>query len=88
MIQQRDNLWSKLVDRRLATGAKWGFMAENELRVLTKGNRATTYINGEQFASPSRDAPEEASHFGLYGSSGSVPVTWAGRRCAFAIRLA
>jgi hypothetical protein len=57
--------------------AKKGVNVENILRVVTKGNQATAYINGKQIVTFSGQPPQGGSLVGLKGSSGPNGVTAA-----------
>jgi hypothetical protein len=58
--------------------AKKGLNVENILRVATKGNQVTAYINGKQIVTFSGQPPQGGSLIGLKGSSGPNGVTAGG----------
>jgi hypothetical protein len=47
----------------------------NELRVVTKGRKATFYLNGVEVGTINGQPPKGGSFFGLYGESGDAGVT-------------
>jgi hypothetical protein len=47
-----------------------------ELRVVTQGNLATFYVNGQQLTALHGSPPNGGSMIGLHGESGAVPSTW------------
>lgn len=47
----------------------------NELRVVTKGRKATFYLNGVEVGTINGQPPKGGSFFGLYGESGDSAVT-------------
>lgn len=56
---------------------KPGVGAVNNLRVVTKGNQATIYINGKQMITFSGQVPDGGGLIGLAGDSGkTVKNTW------------
>jgi len=53
-----------------------GTGAGNLLRVVTKGNRATFYINGVQMTAITGMPPAGGGLVGIYAQSDTVPTTW------------
>ncbi len=51
---------------------KKGIGAENQVKVVTKGNQATIFINGKQVVSFSGQPPEGGSKFGVQVDSGPL----------------
>jgi hypothetical protein len=50
----------------------------NELRVVTKGKKATVYVNDQPAASVENDAlPEFGSKIGLFGGATAEPYSWS-----------
>jgi hypothetical protein len=65
------------VDWRDSAAVKKGVGQVNELRVVTKGNQAMTYINGTQVATFSGQLPDGGSSIGVKGSSAEKSqITW------------
>jgi hypothetical protein len=50
-------------------GIKKGGDAVNQLRVVTKGNEATLYVNGKQFQTITGQPPEDGWQFGVRAAS-------------------
>ncbi len=68
--------WLTPVEWKLRPAAKKGLNQENELRVVTKGNTATVYVNGEQIANLKGIPPEGGSLVGLCAESGAEQYVW------------
>jgi hypothetical protein len=62
--------WLTPVGWRKIDSARKGENVENILRVVTKGNEATAYVNGQEIISFTGEPPQEGSLIGLKGSSG------------------
>lgn len=80
------SVWRKMGQGRWLAPVGWqdqaavkkGLNQENELRVVTKGNMATIYINGIEAASFKGFPPEGGGMVGLHAESGSAaPYIWA-----------
>lgn len=70
--------WLNPIEWKEQHAVKKGLNVENEVRVVTKGNTVTFYVNGEQVASFKGFPPEGGSMVGLIAESGlTVPYTWA-----------
>lgn len=59
-----------------ATPLKKGLGQVNELRVVTRGNKATLFANGEEVAVYTGHPPEGGSRIGLHAESGAAPGEW------------
>jgi hypothetical protein len=55
---------------------KKGIGASNLVRVVTKGNRATLYINGTQVTAITGIPPSGGGLVGIYSQCDNVPATW------------
>lgn len=62
---------------RETDAAKKGEGVDNKLRVVTKGNRATVYINDKEVISFTGQPPQGGSFIGFKGSSGPKGVNTA-----------
>ncbi len=69
--------WLMPIPWRASAEVKKGENVENILRVVTKGNQATAYINGKQIVIFSGTPPQGGSLIGLKGSSGPKGVNVA-----------
>jgi hypothetical protein len=54
-----------------------GTGTSNLLRVVTKGNRATFYVNGTQVTAITGMPPAGGGLVGIYAQSDTVPATWS-----------
>ena len=61
--------WAPIVARTPFAGVKQGANAINEIRVTTKDNVATMYINGAKAQEIRGQPPKDNSSIGLYGAS-------------------
>jgi hypothetical protein len=61
--------WLKQVDWQDVEGAKEGDDAVNDLRVVTRGDRATLYFNGEEFAEFDGVPPNDGQQIGIFVAS-------------------
>jgi hypothetical protein len=61
--------WLEQVDWQDVEGANQGDDAENELRVVTRGDRATLYLNEEEFAEFDGVPPSEGQQIGIFVAS-------------------
>jgi hypothetical protein len=64
-VYQYTGEWKSIIDDTAVSSIKQGVGAENELRVVTKGDTATLYINGERFNSITGVLPNEGQHLGF-----------------------
>ncbi len=69
--------WLLPVPWREIDAAKKGENVENVLRVVTKGNQATAYVNDKQIVTFTGQPPQGGSLIGLKGSSGPKGVNAA-----------
>lgn len=70
--------WLTPVGWKVQSVVKPGLNQANELRVVTKGNQATVYVNGSQLASFKGKPPEGGSQLGFHAESGDTEVySWA-----------
>lgn len=69
--------WLYPVVLKAQHAVKRGLNQENEIRVVTKGNTATVYINEEQVATLKGSPPEGGGMVGMYAESGATePYGW------------
>lgn len=68
--------WLYPIAWKTLPGVKKGLNEINELRVVTKGNMATVYVNDEQVANFKGYPPEGGGMVGVCAESGSEPYTW------------
>jgi len=61
--------WLEQVDWRDVEGAEQGDDSVNELRVVTRGDRATLYFNGDEFAEFDGVQPAEGQQVGIFAAS-------------------
>ena len=61
--------WLAQVDWQDAGSANKGDGASNEMRVTTKGDDATFYVNGTEFKTLSGSAPDNGQEIGLFAGS-------------------
>jgi hypothetical protein len=61
--------WLAQVDWQDVAGANEGDDAVNELRVVTRGDRATLYLNDEEFAEFDGVPPNEGQQIGVFAAS-------------------
>jgi len=57
--------WIQLIKDKPAASVKQGTHVANSLRVVTKGNRASFYINGSKFDTITGQAPTGGQHVGF-----------------------
>jgi hypothetical protein len=57
--------WETTLEDKASDSIKKGRDAVNTLRVVTDGNNATLYINGDQFGEITGEPPEEGQHVGF-----------------------
>jgi len=69
--------WLTPVPWRQIDAAKKGENVENKLRVVTKGNKATAYVNDKEIVTFSGQPPQGGSLIGFKGSSGPKGVNAA-----------
>lgn len=67
--RRQRGLWLEQVDWQDAEGAHDGDDAVNELRVVTKGDRATLYFNGAEFAEFEGVQPNDGQQIGVFAAS-------------------
>jgi hypothetical protein len=61
--------WLDQVDWQDVEGANQGDDAENDLRVVTRGDRVTLYVNEEEFAEFDGVPPNEGQQIGVFVAS-------------------
>jgi len=61
--------WLEQVDWQDVEGANQGDDAENELRIVTRGDRVTLYLNEEEFAEFDGVPPNEGQQIGVFAAS-------------------
>jgi hypothetical protein len=61
--------WLPQVEWRDVEGANEGDDAANSLRVVTRGNRATLYINDVEFAAFDGNQPNDGQQIGIFAAS-------------------
>jgi len=61
--------WLEQVDWKDVEGANQGDDAENELRIVTRGDRVTLYLNEEEFAEFDGVPPNEGQQIGVFAAS-------------------
>jgi len=61
--------WLEQVDWQDVEGANQGDDGENELRVVTRGDRVTLYVNEEEFAEFDGVPPNEGQQIGVFAAS-------------------
>lgn len=61
--------WLEQVEWRVAEGAEQGDRGTNELRVVTRGDRATLYFGGAEFAEFDGVQPAEGQQVGVFVAS-------------------
>ncbi len=64
-----DNRESAAVAWRQNAAVKQGIGQINRLRMVTKGNEATAYINGTEVVTFSGQPPDSGSFIGVFGDS-------------------
>jgi hypothetical protein len=69
VYRQQRGKWISPVGWQPAPGLKQGDGAVNELRVVTVGNRATFYVNGQQFKQINGSPPTNGQQVGLFAAS-------------------
>jgi len=70
VVRRIKGKWLFPVSYRTSPLVKQGMGEWNEVRVVTKGNNATLFINGEQAISFKGQAPAGGSLLGVHGESG------------------
>ena len=61
----KDDKWETLIKDKKSDSIITGVDSVNTVRVVTVGNKATFYINGEKFGSVTGKPPEGGSHIGF-----------------------
>ena len=61
----KDDKWETLIKDKASSSIIDGIDSVNTVRVVTVGNKATFYINGEKFGSVVGSPPEGGSHVGF-----------------------
>jgi hypothetical protein len=69
IYRQQRGKWIAPVGWQPAAGLNPGDGAVNELRVVTVGNRATFYVNGQQFKQINGSPPPNGQQVGLFAAS-------------------
>lgn len=69
--------WLHPVRNQVQKELKQGLGAVNELRIVTSGDQATAYINGQEVATFKGFPPEGGGAVGLFGGAAGIPYEWA-----------
>ncbi len=77
VVRMTQGRWLYPIESKEQHAVKKGLNQENELRVVTKGNTATFYLNDEQVASFKGFPPEGGSLVGVCAESGAEPYEWS-----------
>ena len=65
VFRLKDDKWQTLIKDKVSDSISKGLDSNNTLRVLTVGNKATFYINGDEFGSLNGTPPKDGSRVGL-----------------------
>jgi hypothetical protein len=68
--------WQVVVSPRPAASIKTSPGANNELEIVTDGDKATFYVNGARIADITARPPTNGGSPGIYGESGPKGTTW------------
>lgn len=76
LARKLDGQWQDLAPRRTVKEMKPGLETENQLRVVTRGDTITVYVNGAEVMKLDSKRPEGPTNVGMYAESVEKRTLW------------